>query len=257
MNAVEQSPPQGTKTNDLARLSNDGRERSFAKVPNLLQYVSNGNYYARTKLDGKVIRRGLETDVFSTARLRLLDFLKGREVEQARSQPPLPFRGARELYEQRLANNPAVKNRSKEYRLLCWAKIQSAWPGIDDRRVNEITSDECRAWAGKLDLSSHYYNNTISTLRQILDLALREHKTRGLQCFENPAAEIARVRVKQKHLILPEPNQFKVLTDEIRTGSSGWGPRIAELVQSAVFLAGSLRASSRLTLHLSAGKQRS
>jgi hypothetical protein len=38
-------------------LSSDGQWRSFPKAPNLLPYVSNGNYYGRIKIGGKVIRR--------------------------------------------------------------------------------------------------------------------------------------------------------------------------------------------------------
>jgi hypothetical protein len=44
-------------------LSSDGKWRSFPKVPNLLQYVSNGNYYGRIKVGGKTIRESLETSV--------------------------------------------------------------------------------------------------------------------------------------------------------------------------------------------------
>jgi integrase len=235
MNAAAQKLSPATTSSDRIRPSKDGQWRSFPRVPNLLQYVSNGNYYARTKIDGKVIRRSLDTAVFTTARLRLLDFLKDRKAAHTPTRQSLLFSEARELYEQRLANNAAVKARSKEYRLLCLAKLKSTWPGIDARRVNELTSDECREWAGKLAISGHYFNNTISTLRQILEVALQEHKRLRLPLFENPAAEITRVRVKQKHLVLPEPDQFKALLAEIRTGSSGWGPRIAELVQFLAF----------------------
>jgi len=44
-------------------LSPDGKWRSFPKVPNLLQYVSNSNYYGRIKVSGKTIRESLNTDV--------------------------------------------------------------------------------------------------------------------------------------------------------------------------------------------------
>jgi hypothetical protein len=64
-------------------LSKDGRWRSFPKVPHLLQYISNGNYYARIKVKGKVNRDSLKTDVWKTAKLRLTDFLK--KHQEARS----------------------------------------------------------------------------------------------------------------------------------------------------------------------------
>jgi len=57
-------------------LSKDGQWRSFPKVPHLLQYVSNGNYYGRIKVGGKIIRESLKTDVWTTAKLRPTDFLR-------------------------------------------------------------------------------------------------------------------------------------------------------------------------------------
>ena len=57
-------------------LFSDGQWRSFPKIPHLLQYVSNGKYYGRIKANGKVIRESLKTIVWTTAKLRLKDFLK-------------------------------------------------------------------------------------------------------------------------------------------------------------------------------------
>lgn len=67
------------------RLSKEGRWRSFAKAPNLSQYMPNGNYYARTKAHGKLIRHCLDTDVSLTEKLRRLDFLK--TLKQRGDQP--------------------------------------------------------------------------------------------------------------------------------------------------------------------------
>jgi len=47
-------PPKTNKRTE--RLSPDGKWRSFPKVPHLLQYASNGNYYGRIKVGGKIIR---------------------------------------------------------------------------------------------------------------------------------------------------------------------------------------------------------
>jgi len=55
------------KSKRIERLSPDGKWRSFPKVPNLLQYVSTGLYFARVKVNGKLIRRGLNTKVFEDA----------------------------------------------------------------------------------------------------------------------------------------------------------------------------------------------
>jgi hypothetical protein len=57
-------------------LSKDGQWRSFPKVPNLLQYVIAGTYYARCKVDGKTVRASLDTNVFTVAKQRLPDELE-------------------------------------------------------------------------------------------------------------------------------------------------------------------------------------
>ncbi len=57
------------------RLSPDGKWRSFPKVPNLLQYVSTALYFARCKVNGKLIRRGIKAKTFEEAKLALHDFL--------------------------------------------------------------------------------------------------------------------------------------------------------------------------------------
>src|SRR6266705_1562541 len=71
----------GSKTSPRKReehLSKNGKWRSFPKVPHLLQYVISGSYFGKVKINGKKIRQSLQTDVWSTAQLRLNDFLKRR-----------------------------------------------------------------------------------------------------------------------------------------------------------------------------------
>jgi hypothetical protein len=79
------------KTKRNGNLSADGKWRSFPKVPNLLQCVVAGTYYARRKANGKPVRDSLETDVFITAKFRLPDHLK--ELSGFASGLPRPCRG--------------------------------------------------------------------------------------------------------------------------------------------------------------------
>jgi len=41
-------------------------------MPHLLQYVSNGNYYGRIKIGGKLIRESLQTTIGDQASLSVL-----------------------------------------------------------------------------------------------------------------------------------------------------------------------------------------
>jgi hypothetical protein len=190
---IMQSQPD-TQTNARQReehLSSNGQWRSFPKLPYLLQYVSNGNYYGRIKVSGKVIRESLKTKVWTTAKLRLTDFLNRHQGARLRIDPP-KFSDAVALFEADLESDLTIKLRSKEYRRLCLKKIQTSWPGLWKQRLDEITPQSCKQWAVELsnDIASHYYNNTIATLRQVLHAGIKAHKEKGGGLLENPSAEL-------------------------------------------------------------------
>jgi integrase len=228
----EQPSPQPKLRKRDEHLSNDGQWRPFPKVPHLLQYVSNRNYYARVKVKGKVIRESLKTTVWTTAKLRLTDFLKQCQEPRNRVDPPR-FSEAVVLVERDLESDTTIKPRSKEYRRLCLKKIQTSWQGLWDLRLDEITTHACKEWAARLssEIASHYYNNTIATLRQVIQAGLRAHKEKGGAPLENPATKLKRVRVKQKELQLPEPSHFKGLVENLRMRSGAWGLRVADMVE--------------------------
>ena len=226
---------QDTETNTRKReenLSNDGKWRSFPKVPHLLQYVSNGNYYGRIKIGGKLIRESLQTSVWTTAKLRLADFLKTNHENRGRIEPPL-FSEAVELFKIETESETNIKKQSKEYRLRCLNKIQNTWPELWALRLDEITVQACKDWAAKLnkDVAGQYYNNMVGTFKQVLTIGLKAHKAKGGRALDNPASEIKRVRIKQKELQLPESSHFKMLVKNLRMRSGGWGPRVADLVE--------------------------
>jgi integrase len=213
-------------------LSSDGKWRSFPRVPHLLQYVSNGNYYARIKINGKVIRESLQTGVWTTAKLKLADFLKERLEGRNKTDAPL-FSEAVEVFRRELENDTAIKPQSRRYRLWCLQKLERTWPGLWQLRLDEITEPACKEWAAKLQkaIACDYYNNTIGTLKQVLAAGIKAHKEKCGERLENPAEELRRTRVAQKNLQLPEPSHFKGLVENLRRASGGWGPRVADLVE--------------------------
>lgn len=213
-------------------LSKDGKWRSFPKVPHLLQYVISGNYFGKVKINGKKIRKSLQTTVWSTAQLRLNDFLKEHRENRNRVDPP-KFGEAVELFKRELESDTGIKPQSKRYRLWCLGKLQKTWPDLWDLHLDAITPQACREWSAKLitQIACHYYNNTLGTLKQVLQVGIKAHKANGGGILENPAVEIKKIRIKQKELRLPEPSQFKALVANVRKRSGGWGPRDGDLVE--------------------------
>ena len=55
-------------------------------------------------------------------------------------------------------------------------------------RLDEITPQACKEWAAKLgkEIACHYYNNTIGTLKQVLQTGIKAHKAKGGGALENP-----------------------------------------------------------------------
>jgi len=215
------------------RLSKDGKWRSFSRVPHLLQYVSSGTYFARIKIKGKLIRETLETTVWTTAQLKLVDFLKDKHANGAKAEKPKTlFKDAVELFTKRVQHDSSMKESSKGYRLLCIRKIKTSWPDLWNHPLDEMTAQQCRNWSANLqnEIASQYFNNVVCTLRLIFAEGIKAQVQSGGDKIENPATELSRAKIGQKILKLPEPDQFKKLVSQIKQSGS-WGARAANLVE--------------------------
>jgi len=212
-----------------ANLSPDGKWRSFPKVPNLVQYVSTGTYFGRVKIDGKVFRESLETDVFTTAKLRLPDFIKKKR--KLASRPVVgTFAAARVLYENELNADHMLKETARIYRRKCIVALTRSWPELDAMSPAKITKQDCKAWASKFAAaySPSVFNNTLSTLRMILERA-------GVGHDENPALEVKRLGIKPKELHLPEPAQFFNILTTVESSGAGQAKHCADFIRFLAF----------------------
>jgi integrase len=205
-------------------------------VSNLVRYRSSGIYFARVRIGGKLIRQSLKTEVFSVAQLRLGDLIKEeRENLEARATSTLSkmtFGDATESYRQQLEANPALKPSAKLYRRKCIDALLKSWPGLSDIDVRKISERDCRRWAASFnqDYSPSVYNNTVGTLRQILDLAVENGARYG-----NPATGIKKAKIRLKSLTLPEHAQFLKFVEAIETAGAWCSKDCADLVRFLAF----------------------
>ena len=143
MNDTQDTQGQTQTRKREEHLSKDSQWRSFPKVPHLLQYVSNGNYYARIKANGKIIRESLKTSVWTTAKLKLTDFVKKHQEARGTLISP-KFSEAVEVFKRELESDSRIKPQSKQYRLWCLLKIQRSWPDLWDLHLDQITQQACK-----------------------------------------------------------------------------------------------------------------
>jgi len=222
------------------RLSPDGKWRSFPKVPNLLQYVSTGLYFARVKVQGKLIRRSLQkASTFEEAKLALHDFLKkNHEPETGLGT----IGQALKKYLRSLNLTHEISEDSKRYRRYCVKALLASWPGFRLTPVRKITEDACREWAGKFaaEKDEQYFNNTLSVLRSIIELG-------GISKDNNPARKIKRLGVKQTELHLPEPEQFSKILEVVQTSGAGQAHHCADLIRFLAFSGCRLSEARKVT----------
>jgi integrase len=177
------------------------------------------------KIEGKTIRQSLKTDVFTTAKLLLGDWLK-KKRKQANRPVAGTFGEARQQYETETEADHTLAPGSKLYRCNCIKALLRTWPEIDAIHPAKITKSDCRVWAGRFAgmYDAQFFNNTLAALRHILERA-------GIGTDENPAHKVKRLGVKQKELKLPEPKQFEEIVQRIETAGSRHSRHCADLVR--------------------------
>ncbi|MDX1952171.1 MAG: tyrosine-type recombinase/integrase [Verrucomicrobiota bacterium] len=201
-------------------------------VANLVRYIPSGIYFARGHVNGKLIRKSLKTDRISVAKFRLNDLIKEEqrkaEATKAVAKGKMLFKDALHTYRERLKADLSLKERSKVYREERITALLKSWPDLENSDVSKITKAECLEWAGRFGKksSSTAFNNTVGTLRMILNIGVEA----GAR-YDNPANAIKRMRIRQKQVKLPSHDDFLALVKTIRSNDGGWNHRCADLVE--------------------------
>lgn len=216
------------------RLVNTPNESDWEATPiqNLTRYRTSGTYFARFRVGKKLVWKSLKTTVFSVARQRLSDMMR---EHRAKAQSVTAFANgkmnvgdATAVYLEKVKANVSLKPRSKDYREMMIDFIRRSWPALMQTDVRKVTERDCENWL--LRYQQRYaptvVTNSIGTLRGIFDEAIRT----GAR-FDNPAAELSRVRVRAKRLELPSRENFLKFVEEIRTAGARQSKDCANLVR--------------------------
>lgn len=167
--------------------------------------------------------------MFSTAKLKLLDFLK----DNSKPKPELgTFADARETYQANLTLRHDIKPETKRYYAHCVIALLKTWPGLDSSHLPKITQQDCQAWAkrfieegkkrnGERGYDEQFFNNTLATLRAIFragGLTTDQDPTRTDKADKSKG--VRRRGVVPKRLTLPERAEFeKVLAEMENSGA--------------------------------------
>lgn len=200
-------------------------------IQNLTRYRTSGSYFARFR-GKKLVWKSLKTTVFSVAKQRLADMMR---EHRARGESVTAFANgkmnvgdAAEVYLRKVRSDVSLKPRSKDYREMMIDFICRSWPALMETDVRKVTERDCENWLMRYQqrYAPTVINNSIGTLRAIFDEAI----STGAR-FNNPAAELSRVKVRAKRLELPSRDEFLRFVEEIRTAGARQSKDCANLVR--------------------------
>jgi integrase len=205
------------------------------RIQNLLRHKS-GRYYARAFAGGKEVWKALKTSHFSVAEAKLAEFLKDhrrrRKNANGEASPKMTFCDAAAVHLRNLDDNLRIKPRTRDYWREVLAALLKSWPGLNEAEVRKITQADCKKWATAYakEASPTRYNNTLSVLRHVLNVAIEA----GV-IYSNPAAAVKRVPVRGKHISLPTTDKFNALIAEMRAGRGRDSQNCADLAEGLAF----------------------
>jgi integrase len=207
-------------TVNLMKRQKAGKTWQRTRHQNLIRHKS-GGYYARAYANGKEIWQSLKTSHLSVAQAKLAEFLKEHRERVSNGSgevsAKMTFGEAAAIHLSNLEDDLSIKQRTRDYWRECLAALQKSWPGLNETEVRKITQTDCKEWARtyRTAVSSTRYNNTVSVLRHVLNVA----REAGV-IYSNPADVVKRAPVRGKEIALPSVDQFNALIAEMRNRHS-------------------------------------
>jgi integrase len=200
--------------------------------PNLIRYKPSGTYFGRVRVNGKLIRRSLETHVLSVAKVKLSDFLQDYRRLAINKGPSVKGEVIIELFRKEIEDDANNQPRTKLYKREVLIALKKTWPELYSSEIARISQKDCNDWAARhgKDYSPTRFNGALGIVRRIFDIAV-EHGYR----VDNPAKFVDRRRVKPKELHLPSQAQFQEMATLIETSGAGQAKDCANLFRFLAF----------------------
>jgi integrase len=200
--------------------------------PNLLRYKPSGTYFGRVRVNGKLIRRSLETHVLTVAKLKLSDFLHDHRRLALNKGQSVKGEVIIEMFKKEIQDDHNNKPRTKLYKREVLRALEKSWPKLYSTDIAKISQKDCNDWAARhgKDYSPTRFNGALGVVRRIFDIAVK-HGYR----VDNPARFVDRHAVKPKELHLPSQAQFQEMATQIETSGAGQAKDCANLFRFLAF----------------------
>jgi integrase len=180
----------------------------FEKVGECLyRYSSNGVYYGRIRVEGKEIKRSLETSDPALARRKLARF-KDEQRQIDRSQGKLTLA---ELCDRYLKTVQHQKPKTVERKTFIVGRIKNNWPTGRLTQVSKIKPSDVDLWLSRYRFGSASRNLHISCVKELFNSAVRDRIITA-----SPAAHLRSAKREKPIRLTPTFEQFKALIADVR-----------------------------------------
>jgi integrase len=181
---------------------------TFEKVGECLyRYSSNGVYYGRIRVDGKEIKRSLETADPALAKRKLAAFREEqRQID--RSQGKLTLDALCDRY---LKTVQHQKPKTVERKTFIVGRIKTDWPTGRLTQVGKIKPSDVDLWLSRYRFGSASRNLHISCVKELFNSAVRDRIITA-----SPAAHLRSAKREKPIRLTPTFEQFKAIIADVR-----------------------------------------
>jgi integrase len=179
----------------------------FQKVGECLYRYSNGVYYGRIRVEGKEIKRSLQTTDRELARRKLADFRQEqRQIDRSAGKLTLDA-----LCDRYLQMVQRQKPKTVERKTFIAGRIKNDWPTGRLTQVAKIKPSECDVWLSRYSFGSASRNLHISCLKEVFGVAVRDQFISA-----SPAAHLRSAKREKPIRLTPSFEQFKAIIADVR-----------------------------------------
>jgi integrase len=185
----------------------------FQKVGECLyRYSSNGVYYGRIRVDGKEIKRSLETTDRELAKRKLAHF-KDEQRQIDRSQGKLTLS---ELCDRYLKTIQHQKPKTAERKMCIVGRIKNDWPTGKLTQIAKVKPSDVDLWLSSIAQRANRFGSAsrnlhISCVKEVFALAVRDRIIPV-----SPALHLRSAKREKPIRLTPSFEQFKAIIADVR-----------------------------------------
>ena len=219
----------------------------------MVEDTGSGIFYARKRVQGRLVWRSLDTATKTTAKARLGDKLKEIEADTERLKGAqldvkITFGDTLDLYKKQVAMM-RLKPSTRIVRLRSEKTLRRCWPDIFSMQLRKITGAQLQEFLHNFENGGSAYlphnanedtkkltGDSPTTVNVLIGFFTHifEIGVKGKILRENPAHILKRKPLREKVMNLPNKTQWATMVQHIRN-TPGWGSKAADLVEGLAY----------------------